>query len=337
MADDSRHAFDLLLGSDRTLGTIRVRETHVETSAGPVLHGMDTDGGIRLLVPVDSKLEALEDRASAGVQVHARRLIDSGTARWFMDVSCLKPHLEELFCVVADEILADLASSAGRRSGAIVLDVLERWRELLERPRSSLLGPEQIVGLLAELLELAELAGFDPRASLNSWRGPLGHRVDFQAGAEMIEIKGSTVRERREAEIHGLLQLDVPTGGRATLIHRVMEPAGHSDDTVTAVVDRLLEIGVERRGLYSRLAEAGVSPEDIVKYRSLGFTTLSCDAYDVDEHFPRIVPTIFRDPETDTQRISKVRYVVDLEGLPTLSTDALNERRRDLVSAEAPA
>ena len=310
-------AFDLLLSSGTSLGEVRVRDSDVRAPAGPVLHGLEVNGLRHLLVPLTHDQHPTEDRKSAGVQIRVRRLIESSAEHRYLDVVCLLPHLNQLFSIVSDEMLAGMAEHSAGAPEACQL-VLNRWRELLERPAQPLLGPERQAALLAELAWVEKIARVNPQRALDVWRGPLNDRHDFVASRCAVEVKSTLAREGRLIEIHGERQLeaDVPL---YLAIHRYeqREPGA----TIPASVAALVELGVDRLRLLKLLARIGFDERDAEVYRNTQFKETEFRAYAVSNEFPRIVPSSFRSGSVP-ERIMTLRYTIDLEGEPPVPLDS---------------
>jgi hypothetical protein len=309
----SEHAFAFLEATSGELSGFRVRESDVTVPAGRVLHALDTEGRRHLLVPLEGDAEGVEDHASAGVQIVIRELVDAGQRRRFADAVCQFGHLRELFSVIADEMLQAVTAHPGEPALGCRL-VLERWRELLERPRSRLLGPDQLAGLYAELRFLRRLVAVAPARALSLWTGPWRSRFDFLAGEAAVEVKASTGTEGRRVEIHGDRQLEEPTGGTLHLLVVWLERVTDGGENVPDLVDALLD-RVDRFELLSALQEAGYDHADAETYRQIQFSLREEVLYQVDEAFPRIVPSSFATGVTP-HRVTHLRYRIDLDGEP---------------------
>ena len=312
MTGPSEHAFTLLRTASVSLGALRVRDAEVRTTGGTVLHGLDANDLFHLLVPLLPGEKPLADERSAGVQISPILLETDAGSRRYLDVICRLPHLNPLFFQVADEMLDAIRTDPSRAVLACHV-VLDRWRELLERRKSKLLGPEQLMGLLGELLVLEQLALRDASLALAAWTGPQGHRFDFVSGKRAIEVKSSTTREGRSVEIHGDRQLDPVSGGDLHLFYMRFESREGSGETVPTVVDRILALGTPRFAFLEVLEQVGYSATDRSAYERIGFDVLESLVFAVDGDFPRITPSSFTAGSTPAG-VSHLRYRVDLSG-----------------------
>ncbi|HEX2092242.1 MAG TPA: PD-(D/E)XK motif protein [Longimicrobiaceae bacterium] len=308
----SAYAFDLLRTESPTAASIRVRDSDVTVQGGTVLHGLDTDGHLHLLVPLSGGEDGVTDQRSAGVQLRPTTLAAGGHQDRYLDVVCLLPHLAPLFCQVADEMLEEIRHGPERPAIACQM-VLDRWRELLERRRTKLLGPEQLLGLFAELLVLDQLAVRHPGTALARWTGPLGHRLDFVSGSNAIEVKASEAREGRMVEIHGDRQLEPLPGGTLHLIYTRLEARDESGETIPELVDQIIGRGVPRIRFIEILEAFGFMLSDRDAYQQFRYVVLEHLTYLVNDQFPRIIPASFVAGSVPPG-ISRLRYTIDLSG-----------------------
>jgi hypothetical protein len=259
-----------------------------------------------------------------------RPLIESGTKVVYLDVVCLLPHLANLFSIVADEMLLGVKDMPDNAPQAC-LKVLNRWRELLERPAQSLLGPERVAALLAELTWVERVARLSASRALGVWRGPLNDRHDLSGPRCAVEVKSTIAREGRFVEIHGDRQLesdaDLPLYLAFHRYERVQENGVGLPDLVTS----LLELGVDRLQLLSLLAKVGYDERDVDAYRQMRFREIESRTYAVTDDFPRIVPASFSAGSVP-ERVFSLRYTIDLEGEPPypINREALDAVVSDL-------
>lgn len=296
---------------------IRVEPTGVQLDQREVLAGLDVFGGRHLLVPF-RRGEVREDRRSAGVQIRGAVLEEDGHVLEFVDVVCLVPRLNDLFAEVASDMLEALELDASDPVG-VCHQVLERWRELLERPDPRLLGPQQLAGLFGELLVLRAIAEVDPHHATKVWTGPFKKQHDFMGENIAIEVKTSTTREGRVVEVHGAEQLEAPTGRTLYLafVRVDVDPAGVS---VPALIDVVQELGVDRHELHDRLSAAGYDTSKSAEYALPAFVERERRFYAVEGSFPRIISTSFVAGDVPAG-VLRLRYDIDLTGEPPLALD----------------
>ena len=305
---------DLTKTDAPALGDIRVYETDVRVPGGAVLLGLDAEDLRHLLVPLSADEESREDRRSRGVHVLDRALIDAGTSRRFCDVASLKAGPQELFGILAAEMLSELRDN--RRSPAqVCIRVLDRWRELLERESVKLLGTKQLAALLAELHFLERVVELTGPSALAAWAGPEGAIHDLRSSRAALEVKSSLARYGRIVEIHGQEQLRPPKGGTLYLGVLQLEAVGTGGMSAPDKVTSLLDLGVDREGLLHRLARVGYAIDDQEAYSLVRFEIRESRVYEVTDEFPRIVPESFIESRVPAGVVRLV-YQIDLTGEP---------------------
>jgi hypothetical protein len=273
-----------------------------------VLFALDEVGNRHLLVPLIDPTQAVADRRSAGVHLRSFALEEDGSQRAFLDVACRKRHLNEVFGLLAAEMLEALAKDC-RDAGRVCKSVLLRWRELLDREQSQVLPLDALVGLYAELSVLRELIRRDVR-TLVTWTGPLGTPFDFTSGALAIEAKG-ILGTTWDVVIHGLEQLDVPAGTSLWLSVLQLQRGEPDGESVPDVVDDLISIGADKPVLVARLARIGYAVDDRESYSEIRFRRLASRTWSVGEDFPRVTRASFR-PGAPPRALKALTYVLDL-------------------------
>lgn len=295
----------------RSRDTILLSPTGVETRLGPVLVGIDALGQRHLCIPTEERELGSKDDASRGILLEVRPLSDRHRGDVpYLDVTCLVPELNELFALIVHDMLETLRESRGS-AFQTCHRVLETWRTLLDRQRGSLLTREALASLLGELLVLEQVLEADQPTALGAWTGPDGGVHDFSIGALAIEVKTSLRTTGRVIEVNDLGQLMEPENGELVLVFLRLRPSPGRGDTVPAVMERLVDKGLERVGLFEKAALVGYSPEHAPKYAELSFEIVERVDYLVDTAFPRLTASNFR--ERLPEQITKVRYSVTLD------------------------
>jgi hypothetical protein len=290
------------------IGNLRAVDTDVVTASGAAVVAVDDGGTRHLLVPVPEGSSGRPDLGAA-VSVRLRVLTDSGTDRLFVDVACTEHRLHDLFDIVVNEMLHAVSADPDGDHRRHCQRVLDRWRQLLRRGSERLLGPEQLAGLAAELVWLTRMARIDPDAVLRIWRGPLGEAHDLRGPGLAVEIKGLT--SGTTVEIHGLRQLEPPTGAALFLAAVHLDPPGEgSAVSVPSLVEGLIDSGVDGVELLKLLAEVPYDHADREVYEAFAWTVVGEAIYEIDNGFPHIAPDVLvGGPPVG---ITAVRYSLDL-------------------------
>lgn len=316
-----------------TRGEFRVLDASVATSDGRVLLAVDGAGLRHVLVPVADDFEAGQDRRSGGVHLITRPLVDEVGQRRFLDLACQKAHLNNVFAHLADEVLLSLREDP-RHPFQVCRRTLQRWRELLDRESAAVMSTESLCGLFGELWHLAAIAAVSPEG-ISSWQGPHGARHDFARSGWALEVKTTLRRDEWKFRVHGVTQLDTPTGATLYLCAMRLELNGASGVTVPEIIHQILEGGVDRRELVGRLMLAGFDLRDEEHYRQFRFAVLDLQVYEVSTQFPRLTAFSFGTVGIP-QGIQDIHYTIDLAAArpPALPEGGLSRVHAALAGAQ---
>lgn len=215
------------------------------------------------------------------------------------------PDIAVPFATLCEALVAP--GHNGERRRAIESSPVAWWKEWKE-----LLGnrniDERIYDILGELCVLRRLfeLGEEPE-----WNGPTGASYDIELVDRFVEVKSSTVRDKREVTISSQFQLD-PPGKSLNLVFCQFEPTVQTGESIDSIVDWFGGIGYNISVLNEKLASKGF--EIGMSSRKRTFLLHSMLKYTVDESFPRITPASFVGG-TMPAGITKISYTVDLSGM----------------------
>jgi hypothetical protein len=194
--------------------------------------------------------------------------------------------------------------------------VLEQWRDLFGFSQQKF-GKNQITGLIGELYFLSLLADRCPSA-VQYWMGPdsVPGRHDFACGESAIEIKSTLRRFGRFHSISGHLQLEEPHHGALHLVTITWESVPQGKYSLESLTKAICEkSGVYARLLIQKLDEFGYRLGGDIDIDRQAFNLLEERCYKVNENFPRIIPSSFRDGKLP-HGILRLDYTIDLTGEP---------------------
>lgn len=303
----------LALVSTPLRGEFQVLESTTAVPGGVVLYAHDTAGNRHMLVPLACKAEFPPDQRSAGVHITPVSLQDDDGTRDFVDLACRKQHLNDVFTQLASEVVAELAAAPDDPLRTC-RTVLNRWRELIESERRSVLSTEALAGLYGELCYLKELLRRDSYA-LDRWTGPAGSQYDFFSGTTALEVKTTTAREGRIVEVNGIDQLEIPEGGTLHLAVVRVNKDDPNGESVPELVEKICNCVADRPGVFQKLAAVGYDTRDTDYYRKISFRCTESRVYRVDDAFPRLVRKCLIDGVLPPG-VLRVRYSLDLTGEP---------------------
>lgn len=302
------------LGSEEVSGEhrLRVAYLHVVADEGPLAIAVDHDGHRHLLVPIHAHRRVRPGLDGPVLMLRKRPLEDSETYQNYVDLACLRDDLDDLFTELCVDVL-DAVEVLPANPVKALYRVLDRWKALFQT-QTTLLGTERLAGLFGELMVLNKLLERDPSAH-RLWRGPTGHRHDFSTGITAIEVKSTVLESGRRPRIHGLDQLEAPSGGTLGLAwfrlqHTATDGAGTA---FTDLVDRVRHLCDDEFAVLGLLATAGYRPADAERYHDSRFVVAEERWYRVDEDFPGLTGQELAAAGVPVS-VLDVEYSIDLSG-----------------------
>lgn len=313
--EDIESTWGLLEGTELAPRELRIREIdELMTPLGRPLFALDDLGRRHLLIPVGLERRIQEDKRSAGIHVVVHRLIDGNQPRRFVEIACLKPHLNRLFTIVVHEVLNLLLTTDSPCPDLLCGQVLNRWRELFEKEPADRPDLETITGLFGELWHLREIVRRNPVGAA-CWVGPTGARHDFASARVSLEVKASLARRGRFLTINGHEQLEPPAGGMLYLAAMKLELAQDGGETLSDLLASIAVAGVDQLLLLTMLSRMGLTPDSVAKCDDVRFRVREDRLYRVDEGFPRITSHSFRGDALPSGVLT-LKYEIDLSSEP---------------------
>lgn len=309
-----QHIWHVLALSEPTASRVEARQIElVTTPEGSPLLTIDQLGQRHLLIPVKWNAKIVEDMQSAGVHIRSNLWGNEGEKHRFIDMVCLKPHLNDLFDMIVFDVLQELEKEASIPDKACQR-VLNQWREFLDREAIYMPDKTVLIGIWGELWVLRELVKRNPNA-VNIWTGPVGGRYDFWARELAMEIKSTTQRKGRAVTVHGHEQLEIPENGELYLVFQRLEESPTIGESVPGLIKAVTELGCDRTKLMTRLANLGLTLDLLARCEDIRFKLVENRVYQVDQDFPRITSASFKGDDLPN-RIISLSYVLDLTAEP---------------------
>lgn len=186
------------------------------------------------------------------------------------------------------------------------------WQEMFGRKKPSIMGKQEIKGLIGELLELKKhfIKDYGSEVAIKSWLGPLSGHKDFEIEDTWYEIKA--VNESAvQVNISSLEQLDSEKDGHLIVI-KLEETSNTNSNSINlnqAVISVTEEIAdPEILDLFrDRLSNLGYIPSE--EYDAYTFEYKGRRMYAVRDDFPRITRQMVPLP------IGNVSYSILLDGI----------------------
>lgn len=312
---------------------VRVAELPIDTAYGPPAVAVDYDGHRHMLVPINSHQKVRRGLAGPVLLLRKRSLEGEESYQTYADLGCLRADFHDLFTMLCAEVLQTIGPLSENPIKALYR-VLDRWKALFQ-VKGAPLGAEQIAGLFAELTVLIRLLREDPSAQA-LWRGPSGHPHDFIAGLTAIEVKASVSREGRRARIHGLGQLEAPSGGTLRLAWYRLERDSNYGQSLVELAERALDLCDDEHTLLGLLSEAGYHSSDSDHYRDLRFSINEERWYAVDAVFPKLTSNDLATAAIPVT-VLDVAYMIDLSSEPPnpMGQDRVSEYLTTMIRSSA--
>lgn len=308
-------------------GKLRVASLPVKAATGSLNAAVDAAGIRHLLIPLGAA-ESVAPTTDTALRWRLRPLGDRTGYRRYADLGCHRGELNDVFTDLCVDILVSVETNTARPLKT-ARRVVERWRALFTA-LGDILSADQLAGLFGELLILSRLLDIHGEAT-RLWTGPTGHRHDFHGGIGAVEVKTSTSIDGRRVRIHGLDQLEEPSGGFLALAWLRLEKSSDQGRTLPELVDDLMNLVNDDHDLTTRLTKAGYRPADRDQYGALRFHLAEQRWFPVDSAFPRLTESMIAPAVQPSVR--DVSYIVDLmpDPVPQLTDDQIRDRLVDLT------
>lgn len=217
--------------------------------------------------------------------------------KWSLRLSLQDPGLEPVFAALCEDVISSTETGVAEQDlAAAVSRRVQHWRALLEKDSSGL-GETTLLGLIGELVVLDReiMRRLPIDAAIGSWSGPFGAAQDFRLpSGERIEVKATT-GAATSVQINGLAQLDAGGDPLTLAVVRMQSTAVAAIGAVTApgLVERLrqkIAADTDIRQTFAA-ALAAIRWHDHPSHDGFAVRVLGIDAYEVDDHFPKLTAT----------------------------------------------
>lgn len=262
-----------------------------------------------LLIPISVEEIRMELPLTEGlVMAFAQYKGASATSRYFLEVVSTDEKLESVFLDLVGNVCGRIqAGEGGRRA---LIRAIEEFRHLLGAAGSTV-ERQRIVGLFGELHFLKQALTINAKA-VAYWTGPAGGRRDFLFPSVAVEVKTTESRDGRTVSIHSLGQLDKDDAEALLLAFYRIEENPATGITIGSVVEEICRMLSHQEPFQSRVENVGFTSTSAEAWNAIRFLVKEETIYQVDNGFPRIVPSSFSSALTPS--ISDVNYRLDLNG-----------------------
>lgn len=262
-----------------------------------VLIGVDAARRRYVLIEVpESEPTQVVERTSRGIAVRTVEMnVGGGRLLTYVEISCLESQGHSALDIVVCELVDALDAGASIGRVPLVQNVLAKWRRFWSGVNQGLLSRDQQVGLFGELWFLCRWLGssIGIARAVQTWRGPLGARNDFELPHLGIEVK-CTSRGDAIHHINGLEQLLEPEDGSLFLFSLVVREEASAADCTPMLIQELRQaLGTEYDALSwldACLYACGYQDALAAEYEKLKVRVRTQELYRVSAGFPRLVP-----------------------------------------------
>ncbi|MDR1086375.1 MAG: PD-(D/E)XK motif protein [Deltaproteobacteria bacterium] len=307
------------LDISRPISGIHVRK-HDDHKTGDIFWGKDGDNTKMLIISLDGDQRDIYNKSIIhikGLKTDLRPYEEAGR-------QCLVLFLESAtnsdiffdFCCALTSAIKTTENSYG-----VVIATFQhirRWKNFLSGGRS-LLTPQQVRGLIGELLFLRQMiqAGYSVGKSLESWIGPNGGNQDFVVGDTAVEIKTLFGRERGKIRISSEDQLETIQSKLFLKIFRLIEvdKDAASFSLNSLIMDLRLQISLADDEAVFDMKLNSLSYSPLPFYNFPNFKCPEQLIYLVTDNFPRLVRS------TLPAGVFNVLYDISLESIDSFTFD----------------
>ena len=201
----------------------------------------------------------------------------------------------------------------------VINKVISKWRHFLAQPSTLILKEDEIVGLIGELMFLSKLISTHGIDALTIWSAERGEE-DFINSGKVIEVK-TTLKEKHEHIINGIDQLLVKSGRIKHILSLLISPS-ISEESISLPIkvkecaDMFTDDPEGYDLFFKKLKIRGYDPRDYLQYLEHTYEYIRGGYFNVDLSFPKLTTDELAAPLNS--RITKVRYLLDMEGLPNI-------------------
>jgi hypothetical protein len=286
---------------------------HIILSNGSPFIVKDTAGLHHLLLPIGEKESSYEDKRSAGVHIKVDYWGDEGKMKKFIDVVCLKPHLNSVFDMMVLDILKLLDAKTSSPDKAC-RNILNKWRELLNKEPITIPDKNILLGVFGELWVLRSMIKLN-NSTIDFWVGPEGSRFDFINLDIVLEVKTTLQRNGRSVTIHGEKQLEPLENTNLYLALLKFEEVPVGGERLIDIVNSIVDNGIDRLTIYSKLINLNITSENINDCSNFRLHLIEEKIYLVDADFPAITPQSFKSNKLPNG-VMALTYQIDLSSEP---------------------
>lgn len=263
------------------------------------------DNWYGVAVKMDSKIIFNEHFSTAHIWTSENAVIDGLTTDLLL-LTCSDVELRNEFAVICSQFVSTSEDGAERKKLISKPEAWwSNWKSLIGNSQSD---PE-VYSKLGELIVVEKLLqeGRQPK-----WSGIESSTHDVELSDRSYEVKSTIKRYGYEVEISSIYQLR-KAGETLDLVFFRFERS-QLGRTLDDLVESLTSLGYSRMKIEKVLGKAGLEKGCIA--RSIRYKILEMKVFAVDDEFPSLTLDSFIGGQLP-QNVTKVKYTVDLSGIPS--------------------
>lgn len=275
----------------------------------------EKEGAYSCLFPIESTLVKLPE--INGLNIHYQLFGEAGSEmKNYILFECNSKSYLPIFTEILKEIISEYDKSNSELHN-VIKKVISKWRHFLAEPVSLIMKEDEILGLLGELMFLSKLIMVHNTDALTMWTAERGEE-DFISSGKVIEVK-TTRKEKHEHVINGIDQLLIQPGRvKHILSLLVIRSASEYATNLPTLVTECAELFAKDPETYDlffkKLKIRGYDARDYLQYLDFSYEYIRGAYFKVDSSFPKLTKDELAKPLNS--RINKLRYSLDMEGLP---------------------
>jgi hypothetical protein len=234
----------------------------------------------------------------------------------FILVKCKEEQYVNYFLQILNEILDYLNNNKIGLVKSINIIIL-KWRHFLSFPKSYILDESDIIGLIGELLLLEKILDTENYNAIDFWVAE-ERKEDFLINSNIIEVK-ATLNSNHVHIINGIDQLLIIQNFNKYILSIILTKTDSINNInlpylIDKVNEKIKHHPEKTELFYFKLKQRKYDIRDREEYLIFNYEFITAGYFLIDENFPKLTTNELS--VALNNRISKIRYTIDLEGLP---------------------
>jgi hypothetical protein len=289
-------------------------ELEIKTNLDALIFRDSDDSFCCLLPTIDSSV-SLPQMMGLTIEYKTYKKVGFQNPDNYILIKCSHKSYLQNFVLILKEILRVFDTTDFDLSNSLSI-VISKWRHFFSIPKLGILNEDEIIGLIGELVFVEYVMRTTDIRLLKNWTADRGEE-DFIFEKTIIEIK-TTRKEKHEHIINGIDQLLVDNSTDKYILSILLNNSDSSnyislpiiiEDCVNHISNfpELLDL------FYQKLKSRKYDIRDSIHYESFKYKIIRTGLFEVNDQFPKLTTKELSKPLNP--RISKVRYLLDMEGL----------------------